>query len=361
MTELAFTPYFTYWRSVELGSRVVLEGLVAPEHALPSPALARDLARWDGAHYWQRSSDGRWLVLVREDAPQRERWWLHALLLAVTLVTTTLGGAALAGADVRWWLPTIAQLRAGLPFSIPLLAILFAHESGHYVTARRYRVNASPPYFIPFPASWNIIGTLGAFIRLRSPLFDRRTLFDVGAGGPFAGALVAIPVVLIGLARSVPDSTGPALTAAHQYITVAGGPALLGDSLVLVLARMALGLGTAVPLRLDLVAVAGWVGLFITSLNLLPLAQFDGGHIAYALFGRRQLWVARVLWVALLPLGRLWPGWWVWAVLALLVGRGSLLHPPVIADDRPLDGRRRAAGWLAVALFLITFSPMPIV
>lgn len=360
MTELAFTPYFTSWRSIELGRRVVLEGLVAPEHAAPSPALARELAHWPGLHYWQRNGDGRWLVLVREEAPPRERWWLHALLLVATMFTTALAGAALAGADVHWWLPTLAQLRAGLPFSIPLLAILLAHESGHYVTARHYRVNSSPPYFIPFPASFNLVGTFGAFIRLRSPLFDRRTLFDVGVAGPLAGLVVAIPVLLVGLARSIPIPGAPAVAAAHQFITIDGAPLVLGDSAMLVLARLALGIGAAVPLRLDLVAVAGWIGLLVTMLNLLPLAQFDGGHIAFALVGEAQTWVARVFWLLLLPLGRLWPGWWVWAALSLLIGRGRLAHPPLIAPEHRLDPRRRAVGWLAVALFLLTFIPIPI-
>lgn len=360
MTELAFTPYFTAWRSVELGHRTVLEGLVAPEHAAPSPALARELAHWPGMHYWQRNGDGRWLVLVREDTPARERWWLHALLLVATLVTTALGGAALAGADVHWWLPTLAQLRAGLPFSVPLVAILLAHESGHYVTARRYRVNTSPPYFIPFPASFNLIGTFGAFIRLRSPLFDRRTLFDVGVAGPLAGVVVAIPVLLVGLARSVPVPAAPAVTAAHQFILLDGVPLILGDSVMLVLARLALGMGATAPVQLAPMAMAGWIGLLVTMLNLLPLAQFDGGHVAFALVGRAQTWVARVFWVLLLPLGLLWNGWWVWAGLSLLIGRGRLAHPPLIAPEHPLDRRRRAIGWLAVVLFLLTFIPVPI-
>lgn len=360
MTELVVTRYFTYWRAIELGDARVLEGLVAREHAAPSVALARRIAEWDGHHYWQNSPEGRWLVLVEEHERPPERWWLHAVLLLVTLIATSLGGAALAGVTGIWYHPTLAEVRAGLPFSLPLLAILLAHESGHYVAARHYRVNASPPYFIPFPPQWNILGTMGAFIRLRSAVFDRRTLFDIGIAGPLAGLLIAVPVLLLGLALSVVEPGGPVLPLAHQYLAVApgGGAIFVGDSLLMAACRAALGIHGAV--RLHPMAMAGWVGLLITSLNLLPLTQLDGGHIAYAMFGRAQPWVARIFWISLIPLGYFWwVGWWLWAALGLLVGRGRLGHPSVIAAERPLDPVRRTLGWLAVVLFLLTFMPRP--
>jgi membrane-associated protease RseP (regulator of RpoE activity) len=358
VTELGVTQYFTYWRNIELGSREILEGLVAREHAGPSPALARHLIEWDGYHYWQNAPEGRWLVLVREERRPRERWWLHAGLLLLTLIATSLGGAALTGAYGVWYLPTFAQVRAGLPFSLPLLAILLAHESGHYVIARSYRVNASPPFFIPFPPQWNILGTLGAFIRLRSPIFDRQTLFDIGIAGPLAGIAVAIPVLLIGLMLSTVEPSGPSHLLAHQYIIFGGEHFFLGDSLLFAVCRAVLGIHESV--HLHAMAAAGWVGLLVTSLNLLPLAQLDGGHITFALFGRMQIWVARVFWLALIPLGLLWYGWWLWAVLALVIGRGRLGHPAVITPERPLDPTRRAIGWLGVALFVLTFIPLPI-
>lgn len=358
MTELGVTQYFTYWRHVALGNREILEGLVAREHAAPSPALARQLADWDGVYYWQHTPEGCWLVLVHEEARPRERWWLHAALLLITLVATSIGGAALAGVGGAWSHPTLLQVRAGLPFSLPLLAILLAHESGHYVTARHYRVNASPPYFLPFPPSWNILGTMGAFIRIRSPIFDRRTLFDIGIAGPLAGILIAIPVLLVGLALSRVEPGGPIVSLAHQYLGYDGGYILIGDSLLLTACRALLGMHG--PVHLHPVAVAGWVGLFVTSLNLLPLAQLDGGHIAFAQFARAQRWIARAFWLALIPLGYVWwNGWWLWAVLGLLLGRGRLVHPPVIAPERPLDRRRRLLGWVGVALFVATFMPRP--
>jgi len=360
VTELAVTQYFTYWRCVELGSREILEGLVAREHAVPSPALAASLAEWGGFHYWQTSPEGRWLVLVRESTRARERWWVHAALLLLTLLTTTVGGVLLAhGADGIVFLPPLSQLRSGLGFSLPLLAILLAHESGHFFTARRYRVNASPPYFLPFPPQWNLLGTMGAFIRLRSPVFDRRTLFDIGVAGPLAGMIVALPVLLAGLVMSPSGAGVSGVPLAHQFVAFGGGAVLLGDSLLFSLCRALVGRHGMIVLSPT--AVAGWVGLLVTSLNLLPLAQLDGGHIAFAMFGRAQLWIARVFWLLLVPLGYFWwRGWWIWAILGLIVGRGRLRHPPIIAPERPLDATRMVVGCIAIVLFIVTFMPLPI-
>ncbi|HEX6966939.1 MAG TPA: site-2 protease family protein [Gemmatimonadaceae bacterium] len=360
MTEVGVTQYLTYWRSASFGSREIVEGLVAREHDGPSRGLAQRLAEWDGYYYWESAPEGRWLVLVREAAAPRERWWLHIALFAVVLITASLGGAALIGAsDSFWALPTPAVLRSGLPFALPLLAILLAHESGHYVTARRYRVDASPPYFIPFLPQLNAIGTLGAFIRLRSVVFDRRTLFDIGVAGPLAGILVAVPVLLVGLARSTANALAPRIPLAHQYVILWGQPLFLGDSLFLRAMRALVGAHGV--LHLSPVAFAGWVGILVTMLNLLPLAQLDGGHITFALFGRAQTWIARVFWVVLVLMGWFyWHGWWLWAALGLLLGRGRLSHPVLIAEERPLDASRRWLGWLVIALFVVTFMPLPI-
>lgn len=343
---------------LELGSREIIEGLVAPEHAGPSPLLSSYLTRWDGYHYWQRAQDGDWLVLVHEREPARERWWLHVALFIAAIFTTSVGGAMFAGVVDPWRLETFLHPRAGFAFSLPLLAILLAHESGHYVTSRRYRVNASPPYFIPFPAPLDLIGTLGAFIRLRSPLFDRRTLFDVGVAGPLAGIVVAIPVLLFGLHASIAWPALETRAFAHQFARFNGDPILIGDSLLLMACRGLLGIHGMI--ELSPLAVAGWVGIFVTSLNLLPLAQLDGGHVAFAMHPYAQRFIARAMWVALIPLGLVWSGWWFWAVLSLVIGRGRLVHPPVIAPERPLDARRQMVGWLALALFVITFMPLPI-
>ncbi len=216
------------------------------------------------------------LEIVYASEPPRERWWLHALLLAITVASMTVAGVAIAGHGFEWSTWSFASLRTGLSFSLPVAAILLAHESGHYFAARRYRVNASPPYFIPFWPDWNLLGTLGAFIRIRSPIFDRRTLFDVGIAGPLAGMAVALPVLVAGVALSTPAMIA-GRPMADQIILWGGSPLYFGNSILMSLARELVGVrGT---LLLNPVAVAGWVGLLVTSLNLLPLAQFDGGHI----------------------------------------------------------------------------------
>lgn len=356
----SITRFLTPWRGAIIGDREIVEGRVPDEHAGPSDELARALAGWPGHHYWERASDGRWLVLVRETVESRERWWLHALLLFVTAITTTIAGAVLAGAgDSAWALPSWKMLRAGVPFSFPLLAILVAHESGHYVLARRYRVNASPPYFLPLPPQVSLIGTLGAFIRLRSPVFDRRTLFDIAIAGPIAGLVVALPVLALGLAKSIVAVGAPSHPLAHQILLYDGDLLLLGDSLLLRLLRLAIAPHGV--LLLHPLAMAGWVGILVTMLNLLPLAQLDGGHITYALFGRRQRWIAYAFWLALVALGFVRAEWWVWALIALVIGRGRLAHPRVLSADRALSPGRRWLGYAGIALFVLTFMPAPII
>ena len=268
---------------------------------------------------------------------------IHVFLFLATLLTTTLAGTFQAGlnpfADPR-------LLLHGLPFSATLMGILLVHEMGHFVASRWHGVEATPPYFIPGPPF--LIGTFGAFIRMRTPT-NRRALFDVGAAGPWAGFLVAIPAVLYGLAHSeVRALVAP----------VAGGIAL-GDSAAFgFLARLALGVSPKdVTIMLHPIALAGWFGLFVTFLNLLPVGQLDGGHVVYALLGRAHRWVARISLVVILVLATLgWKGWMLWAVLVVLIG---LDHPPTL-DDRPLDPRRRVAAWLTIALFLATFMAVPI-
>lgn len=358
MTEVAVTSYFTHWRQLPLGDREIIEGAVHPAHAGPSPELADAIARWHGSHYWEESPAGRTLVLVAETHPPRERWWVHGMLFALTLLTTTIAGATFAGIPAEWHLPSLAAIRTGLWFSLPLCAILAAHESGHYLMSRRYLVNASPPYFLPYPPQLGLLGTMGAFIRLRSPVYDRRTLFDIGVAGPFAGLVVALPVLLIGLAHSTTVML-PGASLAHQFIVVEDFHLLLGDSLLVGLCRAIVGAHGTVAL--SPLAIAGWTGLFITCLNLLPLAQLDGGHVTYALFGESQGWVARLFWLLLIPLGRLWMGWWLWAVLALVIGRGRLGHPMIIAPGRPLDATRRLLAYFAIVLLILTFTPVGIV
>jgi len=283
---------------------------------------------------------------------------LNVALTLLTLLTTTTAGAYMNGEQVSIAHPflALAALRSGLSFSIPLMMILFAHEMGHYLTSRHHDVDASLPYFIPAPPSLFIIGTFGAFIRMRAPARTRRVMFDIGAAGPWAGVMLAIPAVIIGLYLS--DVT--------PLDKSAGGLELGNSILFLGLSHLVLGVDPAsVNVNLHPIAFAGWLGLFVTALNLLPVGQLDGGHVVYALLPRRHrtisvLFVITCVLMVLVPLAlglSFWWGWMLWAVLSVALGLG---HPSSIDRDTPLDPRRTFAAWATVALFIVTFSPVPL-
>ncbi len=359
--------FLLVWRTTALRDREVVDALVHPAHAGPSPALAHALARWPGKYYWSDEPEGKHLVLTRVLARRREAWALHALLFLATLATTTFAGAVLSGAipydtpiglfTGSYPLAGVARAwSAGLSFSLPLLAILLCHELGHYLTARTYGLDVSPPYFIPVPLVPSFIGTMGAFIRLRTILSDRRQLLDVGVAGPLAGFAVALPVLWVGLALSHPLPAHAGFSGLVLWF--AGTPAALGDSLVTLLVRH-LTLGRAAAVALHPAAFAGWVGMFVTMLNLLPISQLDGGHILFAALPRWHERVALLFWILIAALGWFWRGWLIWGLVVLLLSRGRLGHPPVLDAYRPLPASRGRLAWTALALFLITFAPVP--
>jgi membrane-associated protease RseP (regulator of RpoE activity) len=309
----------------------------------------------------------------RSDRRDLRSWRRAGLLFALTLLTTFTAGATMAGGRVPGGLALLGWLATGWSFALPLLFILVCHEFGHYLAARAHRVDVSPPYFIPFP---NLIGTLGAFIAIRSPILNRRQLLDIGAAGPLAGFLPALVLLLIGYRFS----TLQALPPVPPGFTLP----VFGDSL-LTLAVQTLFFGPVpdgMGLFLHPVAFAGWVGMLVTMLNLLPLGQLDGGHIAYALLGRRQWRIAPWILAALFLLGAAGARWW-WYILGFLgvmmlvlvvVGRirygawlplgslwkGHLLRHPPVANEEPLDERRRRVAWATAVVFLLTFVPVPI-
>ena len=373
MTALA--DYLLFWRTTVARDREIVEAVVRPEHQGPSPGLRDALAAWPGVWYWGPGRDADRLVLIRPlVTPQRERWWLHGLLFAVTFVTMWMGGALLLDVEAHtlpflgwgWQQPGLVEwLRrsvVGIPFAMALMAILLSHEMGHYLTAKRYGINASPPYFLPAPIEFNFIGTFGAFIRLRSPVVDRRQLLDIGAAGPWVGFLVAVLMLLVGLQHSaiVPGGADAMVINAWDRTFV------LGDSLLTDWARTLLIGDTGIELHP--LAFAGWVGLLVTTLNLLPLSQLDGGHIVYALVGRWQPLCGWLTWFGLIGLGYWqwgsgvgqWWWWWVWALLILLMGGGRLSHPQVLERARPLPRNRVPLGIASIALFVLTFAPVPI-
>ena len=277
-------------------------------------------------------------------------WGLPVLLFALTIMTTLWAGAyQLNTKPVTGVWDFLTQypssLIHGVPFAATLLGILVTHELGHYVLSRIHGVPASYPLFIPGPP--HFIGTFGAVIRMKSPIMQRRALFDIGVAGPITGFIAAVLALIIGLSLSqiVPRTQTFGLQ--------------LGEPLFLqFIAWIIFG---PIPETHDIVlhpiGFAAWFGFFVTALNLIPIGQLDGGHVAFALFGRRQRTLALIAIPILLFLGLTgWPGWILWAGLAGLVG---LSHPPVIDPHTPLGEKRIWIAWSALAIFVLSFSPVP--
>lgn len=240
--------------------------------------------------------------------------------------------------------PTLIKL--SLIYSFSLLVILLGHELGHYLTCRRYRIQATLPYFIPAPT---LIGTLGAFIRIRSPLTRREELFDVGVSGPLAGFLLSVPALFLGLQMS---RLVPALP--RESSILFGEPLLLKVFVRLIFGQVAQNQ----DLILHPLAVAGWVGLLVTSFNLFPVGQLDGGHILYALFGDRTRKLAPGIILILALLGVFyWAGWLIWAILILILG---VRHPSILESGRGFSKKRLALSLAMLLIFVFSFIPAPI-
>lgn len=283
-------------------------------------------------------------------AVPRRRPLLNLALLAATLVTTTYAGAAHQGVNV---LRNPAAWTVGLPYGLGVMLILGVHEMGHYLTARRHGVRVSLPYFIPVPFA---LGTFGAFISMPPLLKSRRQLFDIGVAGPLAGLAIAIPALAIGLRWSQVLPVDPA-DASHA----SQGVSVNASMLLALISKLAIGdaISRGHYLVLHPLAFAGWLGLMITALNLLPVGQLDGGHIARALFGRaRATWIGRVALGGMVVLGLfVWPGLITWAlVVYFIAGRPGI---PPLDDVTVLDRKRRAIGWVAYGLFALILLPLP--
>jgi Zn-dependent protease len=292
--------------------------------------------------------------------PPRQRWGLHLLLLAATFLSTLTVGARIYANfalhrpafsfndenippfPIEWMWQAPPRLMHGLSFSLTLMFILLAHEMGHYLCARHYRVHATLPFFIPFPS---LIGTFGAFIRIKSPIPTRAALFDIGVAGPIAGFIPSCAAVLVGLSLS------------HPLMFVGPLDNEPGFPPAFYLAARLLHLDVPVTsLSLHPIAVAGWVGMFATALNLLPGGQLDGGHILFSVFPKLHRWVSLAVVIALVPLAKYcWIGWLLWAVVLWLTSH----HPPTPGHREISKGRK----WLAVfaiAMLALAFTPTPI-
>ncbi len=281
-------------------------------------------------------SDDPWLapraerLLILRQGPF-ERYGRHVLLFLLTAASVYLMGGPL--------------------LVVGLLSILLAHEMGHYVACRIYGVEATLPYFLPAPIL-SFVGTLGAFIRIRSPIPHRKALFDIGVAGPLAGFLVCLPVLVLGTlhAQVIPDP-GPD----------AAGFIYFGDPLLVQWAYAWLreDPGPGKTFVMGPLAEAAWFGLFVTALNLMPVGQLDGGHVSHALLGRRAIVVSRGALVGCLFLLYLRPTWLLWCLLLVMLGRRP--HPPTLDEGAPVGRARIAIGLFALLVFVISFTPSPII
>ncbi len=335
-----------------------------------------------------------------QERTQPRRLWLHLTLFAVTFLTTTVAG-------VIWTYPDVAfdleYLSLGLPYAFAVMFILTAHEFGHYFAARAHGVDTTLPFYLPFPTvpplSYLFLnfGTFGAIIRTRSIVPSRKAIFDIGVAGPIAGFIATVGVLAYGYSHLPPAdyllSIHPDYDFATNAIKNSDGLGLaFGDTLLLGIIRSLLTHpGDFVPPMSEIYhypyLCAGWFGLFVTALNLIPLGQFDGGHLIYGMFGERHKPIARATFYGLLALAApsvsdsvlrmlltwatgqeqpqivpfaeySWSAWLVWALIALVLVK--LYHPPV-PDESPLDTRRRYVGWATLAIFVLSFSPNPII
>lgn len=342
--------------------------------------------RREGATLLFRKDGDQDLILalsgVIQSKPSNAR--VNILLFALTFLTVMLAGVFYTLDDASiidqhgWIIGLILSLPAGIPYAASLLGILLAHEFGHYLAARYHKTPVSLPYFIPLPMPMSF-GTLGAFIQLKSPPKNRRVLLDIGLAGPIAGLLVAIPVLILGLSLSE-VKTLP-MTLDDQMMTV-----LEGNS-ILYLAIKFLVTGEWLPAPADYgglspwfywaryfflglpfpaggrdvvlhpIAWAGWAGLLVTALNLIPAGQLDGGHVLFVLFGRKVERVWPVIVIGLLLMGLVWPGWFLWAMLIFFLGRR---YAQPLDEITPLDGRRKLIAILGLVLILLVIMPVPL-
>lgn len=306
-------------------------------------ALATLVKRFGALGYTPliRREGGQDVVVAIEGVfgPSRSRPLINVGLLLATVLTTTVAGAFLVGANP---LRNPREILDGIWFALALLLILGTHELGHYFMGRWHGVQVTLPYFIPVPIG---LGTFGAFIKMKSPIHNRRALFDVGLAGPIFGFVVALPLLIVGIMLS-------------DVVRVYRGDLGPGSSLLVeFLVDLLQPHGAGYALSWHPVAIAAYFGILITGFNLLPAGQLDGGHISYATLGPAARPLALVTFVAMLVMGALfWSGWFVWAFLVLLLG---LRHAAPLDDVTPLDLPRKLVGMGALVLFLMTFVPKP--
>jgi Zn-dependent protease len=369
-------PLLTEYRLTSLPNDTVLLGTLREGLGATSSEVRAALEAWPAQAHLLAGPERTEVVLVYQIKNEPSRLpFTHVFLLLATLLTTLGSGALMMGVDPfrtrMVELGTVVvpypsgldpgRLWLGASFALPFLGVLLTHEMGHYWAARAHRVRVSLPYFIPFPPYYSVIGSLGAFIRLKGPTVSRSVLFDIGAAGPLASLAVSLPMFVIGL-RLSDVSTGPVSLWTPFLIRFTDQPVWLGNGALTHVLAYLFGPGPVgeVLIVLHPLALAGWLGLFVTALNLLPLGQLDGGHVLYALSPDRHAWIARAFLLTLIPLGLLWWGWWGWGVLVLVLHRGRVAHPRVLHPELDITRARLGWGWFLIVTFLLTLTPVPI-
>jgi len=272
---------------------------------------------------------------------KKENYKVNIILFFVTLLTTMMAGALIAGKSPF----SITGLIKGIPFSFTLIIILGSHEFGHHITARINNVRATLPYFIPFP---NILGTLGAVIKIRSPITNKNALIYIGAAGPLVGTFFAIIASIIGLKLST-------------IAQIQKGQLAMGNSILFyLLSKWTVGnIPQGYDVYLHPIAFAGWVGLFVTALNLMPVSQLDGGHIAYAIMGKWHKFLGYAVFAILVILGLRSPYariWLVWAIFIIFI---RFTHPPPLNSVSPISKPGWIVAIISLIVFIITFIPFP--
>tara|TARA_B100000959_G_scaffold262980_1_gene301894 strand:+ start:807 stop:1655 length:849 start_codon:yes stop_codon:yes gene_type:complete len=270
----------------------------------------------------------------------------HLVLFFLTIISTLIAGSIMQGGNP---LSNPVDIIWGIPFSMTLMLILGCHEFGHYYYAVKHKVDATLPYFLPAPPYLFIIGTFGAFIKIKSPIYKKDALLQIGAAGPIAGFIIAVPALIIGLLLS------DVIAINDQYKGI-----ILGDSLLMKIFTNIIfpDLSDGYDILLHPIAFAGWIGLLVTMLNLLPIGQLDGGHIAYAMLGNKQGLVGWIALGALFPLSFLSLNWLVWGLLIFLLMR-SAKHPPIHDILTPLSKKNKYIGYLCLLIFILCFIPTP--
>ena len=366
--QIPLPPEFTFFDRIELLRRSFADLFAVTDTTLddPHPGYVRfrgQFLRDSGECYdelRQRFEQRGFTPMIRQEDeqisliavptvfnPSKSGWVINLLLFIATIFSTLYVGSMYETAVVEFsW----SNLWLGWPFSLSLMLILGAHELGHYFAARYHKVPVTLPFFIPLPTQYSLIGTMGAFIRLKAPVKNRRALLDVGAAGPLAGLVFAIPILLYGLSTSMVTilPLEPYLREGNSLLYMAAKYLVFGQMLP----------ANGIDVTLNQVAWAGWVGLLVTGLNLLPVGQLDGGHVSYVLFGKKAkyfFWPVLAGLAAIVLFTQTYT-WVLWIFLLFFVGRH---HAEPLDDVTPLDFKRKVIAIITLCLFFLVFIPIP--